>query len=45
MTVQRQGPEQQRSPLRSERGITRIENLVVAKVTGIAAREMPFGSR
>ncbi len=32
--------QQQQSPLRSERGITRIEDNVVAKVAGIAAQEV-----
>ena len=35
----RQG-QQQRSPLRTERGITSIEDNVVAKVAGIAAQEV-----
>ncbi len=32
--------QQQQSPLRTERGITRIEDNVVAKVAGIAAQEV-----
>ena len=32
--------QQQRSPLRTERGITRIEDNIVAKVARIAAQEV-----
>ena len=40
MTEQQQDTQQRQSPLRTERGITTIQDNVVSKVVGIAAQEI-----